>query len=189
MPYEQDETGQWWYICKTKNPYIPSGLVREKAFSTQCNKCGKTLLRRVADKRTHTRPCISCGLKIRNQYISSNQFPGWKGCGAIPKRIFSGIRLRAKKRGIDFNITIEQAANLFKEQQGKCALTGLEIVLRPQREREATTASLDRIDSSKGYRIGNIQWVHKWVNLMKWDFTQNEFITLCKEVAEHNKDK
>jgi hypothetical protein len=51
------------------------------------------------------------------------------------------------------------------------------------------TASLDRIDSSKGYTLGNIQWVHKWVNLMKQDMTDQEFIEWCKTITNFNTSK
>jgi hypothetical protein len=44
------------------------------------------------------------------------------------------------------------------------------------------------IDSSKGYIEGNIQWVHKDINNMKWDFTQEEFINYCKLVANNFKN-
>ena len=47
------------------------------------------------------------------------------------------------------------------------------------------TASLDRIDSNKGYIKGNVQWVHKDVNTMKMDHTQEEFIKICTMVANH----
>ncbi len=47
------------------------------------------------------------------------------------------------------------------------------------------TASLDRIDSSKGYTKDNIQWVHKHVNLMKHKFDQKYFVDICKLIANH----
>jgi hypothetical protein len=50
------------------------------------------------------------------------------------------------------------------------------------------TASLDRIDSSKGYEEGNIQWVHKHINFMKRTYSQEYFIDMCKKVADNNKD-
>lgn len=49
------------------------------------------------------------------------------------------------------------------------------------------TASLDRIDSSKGYVEGNVHWVHKDINIMKWDFPLETFIKMCKFVAENNR--
>ena len=45
-----------------------------------------------------------------------------------------------------------------------------------------TTASLDRIDSSKGYTKSNIQWVHKDINKMKSDFSMLRFLELCYAV-------
>ena len=37
------------------------------------------------------------------------------------------------------------------------------------------TASLDRIDSTKGYVRGNIQWVHKDINWFKRDYPKISF--------------
>ena len=48
-------------------------------------------------------------------------------------------------------------------------------------------AQLDRIDNDKGYIIGNIQWVHKDINKMKWKFNINKFIQMCREVANYKK--
>jgi hypothetical protein len=46
---------------------------------------------------------------------------------------------------------------------------------------------LDRIDSSKGYTIDNVQWVHKIVNIMKHDVEEKEFFNWCKLITERNK--
>lgn len=51
------------------------------------------------------------------------------------------------------------------------------------------TASLDRIDSSKGYKIENIQWVHKDINQMKSALENNKFIELCELVSENQRKK
>lgn len=45
------------------------------------------------------------------------------------------------------------------------------------------TASIDRIDNSKGYIVGNVQWVHKQVNFMKGTMKQKEFIKFCKLIS------
>ena len=47
------------------------------------------------------------------------------------------------------------------------------------------TASLDRIDPTKGYIEGNIQWVHKDVNRMKMDFTETRFLELVNLIANN----
>jgi len=48
-----------------------------------------------------------------------------------------------------------------------------------------TTASLDRINNDLGYIEGNVQWVHKDVNRMKWAFTQDRFLELCCLITEN----
>jgi len=80
--------------------------------------------------------------------------------------------------------------NLFIKQNKKCALTGLDIKFGVRNDKitgtyEETTASLDRIDSSKGYVKGNIQWVHKDINIMKNDFNVDKFKKLCKMVISY----
>lgn len=102
---------------------------------------------------------------------------------------WSTIKTNAKKRNLEFNITIEYAYQLFLKQNGKCALSGIEIKFRhPYEARNIQTTSLDRIDSSKGYVEGNVQWVHKTVNVMKMNLTQEEFLQWCKIIYLNNKD-
>ena len=49
------------------------------------------------------------------------------------------------------------------------------------------TASLDRIDSSKGYTKNNVQWLHKDINIMKRDFPEEKFLFLCKQIVKNHK--
>jgi hypothetical protein len=46
-------------------------------------------------------------------------------------------------------------------------------------------ASLDRIDSSKGYAKDNIQWVHTMVNMSKNRYNQQKFVEMCIAVARN----
>lgn len=83
---------------------------------------------------------------------------------------------------------------MFLKQNRRCAISGLELTFdylgnRADWKHSETckiTASLDRIDSSKGYVEGNVQWVHKRINIMKNDVPQSEFIEWCRTVARNN---
>jgi hypothetical protein len=113
----------------------------------------------------------------------------WGGCGDISggwwgSKVVAPSRGYTKRRPIEVTITIEQAWELFLRQDRRCALTGLPLHF-PKKAHADGTASLDRIDSGRGYELGNVQWVHKHVNLMKNKFDQNYFISLCRAVAEH----
>lgn len=114
---------------------------------------------------------------------------GLRGAHHPINPVFSHIRGNAKKRKIPFEIDKYYAHEIFLTQKGRCALTGL--LLKIERSHDETyysscTASLDRIDSSLGYIVGNVQWVYKPLNNMKWKLTQSEFIRLCKLVAATN---
>lgn len=68
------------------------------------------------------------------------------------------------------------------KQNKKCVLSGIELCFPKVsgiKSKTLITASLDRIDSSKGYVIGNVQWIHKTINTMKMDLADSEFIKLC----------
>ncbi len=75
----------------------------------------------------------------------------------------------------------------YLKQDKKCALSGLLLNFPSIVGRNDGTASLDRIDSKKGYTIENCQWLHKDVNNLKWDFTQKEIIYYCKLITENQK--
>lgn len=131
----------------------------------------------------HTR---SCGC-LKN--MSGEQNKGWKGYGDISGSYWAHIRHGAKSGHLPFKITIQQAWKLFKLQRGICALTGMSLAFEPSgsknRLTKAHTASLDRIDSSLGYVLGNVQWVHKDVNRMKLNMANKKFLEMCKLVAKH----
>jgi hypothetical protein len=91
----------------------------------------------------------------------------------------------ARKRGIDWKIAIEDAWDLFVAQNGKCALTGVPIEFG-EGFNDPFTASLDRKDSTIGYTLVNVQWVHKTVNKMKQNLSEEEFIRFCGLITVWN---
>jgi hypothetical protein len=105
--------------------------------------------------------------------------------GKIYRCFFNEIKAKAKAREIKFNLSIDDIWKIYEKQNGKCALSGVEIKFA-NKAKLPNTASLDRIDSSKHYTIENIQWVHKDVNRMKMDMSQDEFINYCKIIAKYN---
>lgn len=119
----------------------------------------------------------SCGCQWHT--LGKNN-PLWKGFGNLSSSQFSHIKSDAKRRNLEFNITIEDAWNLLVKQNYLCSITKIKICCLDG------SASLDRIDSSKGYTINNIQWVHRKINEMKWDYDQKDFIYWCKLVAQNN---
>jgi hypothetical protein len=102
---------------------------------------------------------------------------------------FKKIQSNAIKRGLSFDLDIDYLWDLFLKQNKKCALTGVDINIvnaTISKNHHLNTASLDRIDSSKGYEKDNIRWVHKTINHIKSDIDDNDLIYLCHLIAKTN---
>lgn len=156
-----------WTLVKT---FIKNG-------STQCKcqcECGRFYtLSAYAFTSGSSRQCKKCA--------------NWKGFGEISATYWGRLIRGAHKRNLDFNLTIEYAWNLFLKQDRKCKLSDLNLsFIRNDKYPASQTASLDRIDSSKGYIVGNVQWIHKDINFMKQDYDQKYFISICKMIAGNN---
>lgn len=127
--------------------------------------------------------CFSCANKDKNGEKNNN----WKGVGSIPSSIITAIKNGAASRNIVMEIDGEYLNNLWEEQNHKCALTGLDLVMKAKSRKDdpwSNRASLDRKNSSYGYIAGNVRWVHPVINMMKNHFADDVFISMCRKVAE-----
>ena len=70
---------------------------------------------------------------------------------------------------------------LYKEQGGKCALSGQKMTLKRYCE---NAVSVDRIDSSRGYVKGNIHLTTWWANKIKMDLTLDDFKRKVQVLAD-----
>ena len=89
---------------------------------------------------------------------------------------------------LQHTIDIKYAWELFLLQNNECAITGMKLEL-PKNRKERGTASLDRIDSSKGYVEGNVQRTHKHINMMKSNHEYAYFLQLCEAVVKYDRRK
>ena len=147
----------WECLCDCGNTHVTAGTHLRRGATTSCGCIGKS--------------------GVHN--------PNWSGyegiSGSVWVNIYNGRRRKCRDN-LEFTITKEYAWELFLKQEGKCALTGQLLSL----DTSSRTASLDRIDSAKGYIEGNVQWVHSDINFMKRNFSQDYFIDLCRKVNDYN---
>jgi hypothetical protein len=120
---------------------------------------------------------------------SGPRSPHWRGYGELPAHFFRQFESGARHRGIPFELTIRDAWLLFVRQRGRCALSGCVIAMptRSGRIKAPATASMDRIDSKGPYRLDNVAWVHKSLNIMKRELANDQFIAMCEQVADHQR--
>ena len=103
------------------------------------------------------------------------------------KKHFLNAKNRATKNNIEFTITWNDLKFIWDKQNGKCAYTDIKLLNSKNSSnkllKSPIKASLDRIDSSKGYTPDNIQWVSLICQYAKNSFTENqlkEFIETLK---------
>lgn len=147
--------------------------------------CGSNICKDLP--KSHLTSQLSRGCEKCSRFHTS------KGHELLSGEYWSHVVSGSKKRNIPFNITIEQAWDIYVKQNKKCALTDLDIIFEPNcthnkeiNNRKIRTASLDRVDSKKGYELHNIQWLHKDVNRMKNYFEVDYFKEICKLVCKKN---
>ena len=150
----------WWCRCQCGTKKSVMGMTLKNGRSTRCRKCWEH------------------GHKHN-----------------LNARLWGRILRNAKLRGIPMELGDPKSAKsflydlLYTQQGSQCALSGLPIAvantIRGDMGGKETTASLDRIDSNKGYTRPNVQWVHKDVNRMKGCLGQDRFVGLCQAVAKH----
>lgn len=97
--------------------------------------------------------------------------------------LFCRTKIGAEKRGLEFAITLEDLEAQWRKQGGRCSYTGIELTAGAAADTTLYTASIDRVDSSIGYVVGNFEFVHKVVNFAKGCMSRVDFLGLCARIA------
>lgn len=160
---------------KTRN-----GHIRYTCLCECGNTCNILLTHLKQGNTTH------CGCKTPSN--RGKNHVKWRGFGEISGNFWYNVVLRERKttnrKKLEVTITIEEAWDMFQKQNRKCALSGIILSFPNVYNDKSCNASLDRIDSSKGYTKENCQWVHKDINIMKNKFNQDYFIKICKLISD-----
>lgn len=150
-----------------------------------CEHCGssKSILKTNYNKK----------IKDGTRFYCSNK------CSALDNKKYSSpfnyyVHSCNKRYKQSFNLTNEYLEGLWKKQDGCCNISNIKLEL-PLGARGFKTkkpfngASLDRIDSNKGYIEGNVQFICMGLNYMKNNWPEEYFIKNLIEVSKSVVDK
>jgi hypothetical protein len=154
----------WKCLCECGNEHIVTGYVLNKGRTTSCG-------------------CVRTKYNLENKYLGGKYITG---------RQFGKYKINAKQRKLVFDITVEDVENQYEKQNKKCALSGVQIQFNDRcigLNINNHSASIDRKDSNQGYTKENIQIVTKNINMSKMKKSDEEFIKMCCEVADYNRNK
>jgi hypothetical protein len=154
------------------------------------NKCVKTT-NSLKYHHTNSDTKNSCGCEDK-------RIARWESLDINPRH-FNRIKSGAKKRKLEFDLTPEFLHELFHKQKKRSAISGRKLLLPGKKGRGSglsqcpsdnkdLIASLDRIDSSKGYTKDNVWWISRRENSCKMDLSIQDmeqfFIDGCEYLEE-----
>lgn len=171
-----------FYDIKYTGNFEPYKNFGQRLYIGIC-KCGNIV-------KTHTsqlKKKKSCGcVKYKNgrnkQYLKVSKY--------FAESFLILFKVAAKRRGIDFNITLDDLDTQLEKQNGKCFYTGIELTTPKTpddcyKNKSSYNISIDRIDSLKSYTKDNIQLVLKDINKMKLNHSSEIFIEYCHRVSRN----
>lgn len=180
-------------VCSTRATGSQRKIVDGKQF---CRPCGNWKPEEEFEKNKRcsngrNSRCRQCATKKTNEYISRTLGAYLKD---LSNRNRATRRWRRSNRGkrhlwSDTCITPEYLRGLYDAQDGKCAITGIEMTHVRGVDDLSRNISIDRIDSSKGYVHGNVQLVCKIVNLMKHEQSLEELRFWCYAILDGEQPK
>lgn len=128
-----------------------------------------------------TKRCSVCGKDLPlEDYYTSVHYSWCKKCHIIrgsefrrtPIGKYTEMKKDAKRRGIEFSITLQEAEDMW---QKPCSYCG----------RKISILSLDRIDNNKPYNKDNVTVCCRWCNYSKGTGSLSFFYRQCKLVVEN----
>jgi len=160
---------------------------QRRMYLVRCD-CGKEEVKRKDHVTTErTTMCKSCSAKrTASKYPPPVNRTGYEGLSGTH---YLSIKSGASRRGIEFSLSEKFLWELYKQQLGLCAITGLPITLvnhikDNNVDWRQITASLDRINNTLGYTETNVWWVHKKVNRLKNNLSMDELLYWSKLIVD-----
>lgn len=161
-----------------------------------CYKCKvtKSILEYYKDKTMslgHSRLCKDCTKvksKLRKRDLPQIQEYRTTKRGHLSALLGLAVQ-RAKHRKLEYNLTLDYICSIAEPT---CPILGIELEygygqLIGKKTVTANSPSLDRLDTSKGYTIGNVQVVSYKANTMKSNATNIELTRFAEWVTNNVK--
>ena len=151
-------------LCKRHQHFCP-----RMTASGKCHYClresARLKQRRLRDRPDDEKPLRHAVVKNSEKHGLSRSFE---------QMLYNSAKQRAKKRGLEFNISVRDITIPDRCPILKMKLNKVWGSSRQNNTNRANVASLDRIDPSKGYVKGNILVVSYRANLLKGNGTAEE---------------
>lgn len=168
-----------------------------KTTITTCNNCGKQFNKPTNEynRRIRLNRPMYCSIKCAGKYNINNlkDRSKWKRIyipsGNLEDPFNYYIRNSKRRTKHKFDLTVDYLKEIWENQKGICPYSKINLVLRSYTKNKSNfynLASLDRIDSSKGYVKGNVQFVALPINYMKNTLSHTQTIEFITILTKNN---
>ena len=154
---------------------------KRNAFWFCICECGAKKLVRQSHLRSGKTQSCGC---FRVEFHKTRDRTYQQKPGAAFRRLLSRYKKHARNRNLSWEITDEQFRQITS---ASCFYTGLNpgCVMKADSGECYPYNGIDRLENSAGYTMQNcVPCAHK-INMMKKNLPSDEFISLCRLVAEH----
>jgi hypothetical protein len=114
----------------------------------------------------------------------------WRDQARLTPRhaLILAIRSGLRRRPTNNPVTIDQLMQIFKDQDGRCALSGIRMEWSAGKSNgmpQPRSMALDRIDSDGGYEFGNVRLLCFCVNNFRGKMSDDETREMLRLFFEH----
>jgi len=161
---------------------------KDEFIYNQCIICGTTFKGCYKKENTCSKHCSD--VKRQNYLTEYRKNKRYKNLEYNITSVVKNIIARAKYDGYKTDITVEYVLEVVKNQNNKCAMTGIEFSLPDSNEKNPWSVSVDKINPKIGYFKNNVQIVCLMYNYCKHTFSNETVLEFAKAlVSESEKQK
>lgn len=153
-----------------------------KTIELECSSCGIKFQKELKEYKRRIKNNVEskfyCNIDCRNKSSQTDEYS--------PFRTFLfNAKKNSRTKKLQFNLDLIYLKSLWEKQNGVCKFSNVSMILFPTTNTKKyvpDAASLDRIDSNKGYIKGNVQYVCLAINYAKNTFDTEEFVLFLQKM-------
>lgn len=174
---KNDRYGWWTVIEEVLGEGRPKALCR-------CD-CGKEQIL-IQNNLTHglSTKCKACAYKTRGPNIAKRI----GGTHLAAKDKFSDYKVKAKQRGVEWNLSFEEFLSIVKQDCYYCGEAPSNVNRLPKKDwaEDFVYSGIDRYNNDIGYEAGNVLPCCKYCNYMKRELSYEDFCSRIHRIASRN---
>ncbi len=175
-------------LCRNGHNYCSTGMSRRFVRDGRCTKCRRVSYQKWYEEHTDYSHASTNAWRNEHREQSNASSRLWRKSNPekcrIAKRVyrskswfktrFINKKSQCKRSGIEFDLTIDFLEDLWNNQNGKCYWFHIPIKIE-QEKCNPLTATIERLDPSRGYTKDNVVWASYFANAGRRDCSTDEF--------------